>query len=405
MGDIPESITLEKNGKGTVNLLGFVSPNAYGTFVGNIEFLTEKYGKNTALIIIDSETKVIDFDATIEPLISQTQSMPGSMATFLINLYNIRNSDSRDLFLEYSLITMSGNTIMVESEKLVANTGEWTKASISKSIRIPENAAPGKYVLTLKLVSKDSTAAASTFFEVGKTLDPAFASICPTRGISCSLLIVTLILIAFFIGGYSYYYLARNIFRKIREKENDKKSVEIIILVLLAIITSFILFQLVTKTGVLQGAIGGSTEILKIIGVLVVIIVVFEIIYKKNQTIVSKIKEIISSANVKKNDSKLEKYSDNSKIRVLEKRIKIKKLKHLQEIEEDKRLEHQLWLEKRKQAVWKNKEEHKSSGKILGLIRRLFVKKQKIRKEDPLGKIERLRKKIRTGTGKRRIRY
>ena len=86
-GKIDERIELEPYGARDAFLYATIPEGEYGTFAGEAQFLTEKYGKGSSLIIIDSETKSIEFDATIEQAVSKVQNFPGNEITFLVNLY------------------------------------------------------------------------------------------------------------------------------------------------------------------------------------------------------------------------------------------------------------------------------------------------------------------------------
>ena len=138
-----------------INVETVVPEGEYGTLVGEVEFSAD-LTKTSSLIVIDSETKTITFDATVEPAITPSDMVSGSTAAFIITIYNLKGLGAEDLFLEYSLISSTGTVVLTESERASTSPkGEWFKATISKTINIPFNAAPGKYVFAIKLSEKD----------------------------------------------------------------------------------------------------------------------------------------------------------------------------------------------------------------------------------------------------------
>lgn len=305
-GNLPSIIELPRLASRDVQLQTSIPEEKYGTYVGEALFNTD-YSQTSALIVIDSETKSIDFDATIEQIISLAEVIPGNYATFLITLYNIKNKETESLSIEYSLISSSGAALISESERIPTGSSSWLRASVSKSIRIPENIAPGKYVFSVKLSAKDSASAASLVFEVNKMPSAVSSILCPPGNIGfCSFFIVLLLIVAFFIGVYAYYFLGIAIVRRIREKHVTSR-LEIMILIFIALTASGVLYQISTNTGIATKIASNYTEILKTIAILALILASLELLRRIGSWIVSRFEEIRKRHKMRKARNKLKK--------------------------------------------------------------------------------------------------
>lgn len=286
-GNLQKEIKLAPRELRHVTLEAFAP--GYGTFVGEAQF-SDNLGKSSSLVVIDSETSSSDFDATVEPVILPSEFIPGGKATFVMTLFNIKGTGTEDLYLEYSLISSTGAVLSRESEKASISTGSWLKVSLSRAISIPVNAAPGRYIFAIRMASKSSSSSASTVFEIGEVTGPAISAIipfCQGKGLSCSLLGIIVLIIAFFVGGYSYYYLGVAIRHKIHSKEPSKPDAELVVLFFIAFVASFILYQVSSKSGIISNIFGSSSGIFKVVIVLVLIFALLELIRHKGHFIVS----------------------------------------------------------------------------------------------------------------------
>ena len=148
-------------------------------------------------------------------------------------------------------------------------------------------------------------------------------------------MVIIALLMAFLIGGYAFYTIGLLLLKKARRQETQKRhKIEWIILTLIAIVTLFILHQILARTKILSTFLLNSTGTLRTVIILAVIFLVVELLIKKRGKIF------------------------HAKI------LKTKKMGRLAEIKAERKIEYKLWLEKRKVLEKEKESELKKKLKI-----------------------------------------
>ena len=179
-----------------------------GIYVGKLAVNSGKAAKEIP-IIVEIETKNVLFDMNLNPMAIERKVNQGSDATIEVRLFNLESIESINVDVEYFVKDMNGNTVLTESETVVAKT----QASFFKTISVPKNLKPGPYVFAAKAVFGSSVGTASYLFEVVGPEPEAFTDFCK-KSVLCLGLSLTTLLLLFALTAYFYFFIGAYLYEK-----------------------------------------------------------------------------------------------------------------------------------------------------------------------------------------------
>ena len=198
-----------------------------GIYVGKLVVSSEKAAKDIPMVI-EIETKNILFDMNLNPVAIERRVKQGTDTTIEVRLFNLESIESQNVDVEYFVKDMNGNTIVSESETVVAKT----QASFFKTVSIPKNLKPGPYVFAGRSKFGNSVGTSSYLFEVVGPEQERFVQFCRNSilclGLSLSTMLLIIALIAyfyFFMGAYIYEKVTGiEILEQGKEKARERKA-------------------------------------------------------------------------------------------------------------------------------------------------------------------------------------
>ncbi|MBI2658146.1 hypothetical protein HYX08_05630 [Candidatus Woesearchaeota archaeon] len=181
-----------------------------GVYVGKLIARSEK-GSRDIPMVAEIETKNVLFDMNLNPVALERKVKQGTDTTIEVRLFNLESIESVNVDVEYFVKDINGNTIITESETVVAKT----QASFFKTISIPRNLKPGPYIFAAKSRFGNSIGTASYLFEVtGPEQDGSFVQFCK-NSILCLGLSFTTILLLFALTAYFYFFIGAYLYEKV----------------------------------------------------------------------------------------------------------------------------------------------------------------------------------------------
>jgi len=139
-----------------------------GVYVGAIR-VEGKSDEIDIPVILEVQSSVLLFDASIRELPSYSELLPGTTFSPQVVVYNLRSLEPRAL-LQASVYALDGTRVASVSQSIEArNTLE-----LALSLSLPEDISDGHYVLALDIIAGDSHATATTSLGVSSVaLSPA----------------------------------------------------------------------------------------------------------------------------------------------------------------------------------------------------------------------------------------
>jgi len=119
--------------------------------------------KKEVLISVLVETRDSLFDVELEIPYRFEYVLPGENVSAEITMFNLGEEEA-NVFIEYIIKDENGNQIVLEEENRTIKN----QVKITKTLKIPEEAASGKYIFYVKGNYLEEVAIASEFFNVGK---------------------------------------------------------------------------------------------------------------------------------------------------------------------------------------------------------------------------------------------
>lgn len=197
-----------------------------GVYIGKLIVKSEKASKEIP-IVAEIESKNVLFDMNLNPVAIERKVKQGSDTTIEVRLFNLQSIESTNVDVEYSVKDMNGNTILTESETVVVKT----QAYFSKTISIPKKLKSGPYVFAAQAKFGNSIGTASYLFEVvGPEIEASFVDFCK-NSILCLGLSLTTILLLFALTAYFYFFIGAYLYERVTgivtlPRKKEEKSIE-----------------------------------------------------------------------------------------------------------------------------------------------------------------------------------
>ena len=172
MVDLENLVSLDKNdfyldnGESEEISVSFLGENAVPeVYAGSLIIKTEKKTKTLPIILevqsLDTYFAIrMDVDSKYKEVIKEEKITVG------VNLFNLKDTETRSVDVEYKIITLEGETIFLEKE----NVAVGSKSAITKTVQIPKNTKTGNYIFASVLNFQNSTSTSSYLFEVSNRL-------------------------------------------------------------------------------------------------------------------------------------------------------------------------------------------------------------------------------------------
>ena len=134
-----------------------------GTYVNHILIKGEGIEKYISLIV-EVETKEVIFDASLEIPLAFQRVRAGSELVINPTIFNLADLAEAQVEVTYLILNPNGERVLELNENIFLTD----QISFSKSLKLPSNLEPGRYIVSMHIKYKDSFGGASRTFEVIK---------------------------------------------------------------------------------------------------------------------------------------------------------------------------------------------------------------------------------------------
>ena len=184
-----------------------------GVYIGKAKIKSGFFEKEVP-VIAEIESKNVLFDMNLNPVARDRTIKIGEATTFEIRVFNLKDIESYNVYMDYFVKDTNGNTIISERENIVVKT----QASFFKTLKIPENLRPGSYVFVAQSSLGNSVGTASYLFEIEsaekENKAAKFIGFCRNDPLCWALSIIVLLLM-FTVGAYAYFFVGAYVYKKI----------------------------------------------------------------------------------------------------------------------------------------------------------------------------------------------
>lgn len=181
-----------------------------GIYVGKLVISSQKAVKEIPMVA-EIETRNVLFDMNLNPVALERRVKQGTDTTIEVRLFNLQSIESANVDVDYFVKDINGNTIVTESETVVAKS----QASFFKTISIPKNLKPGPYVFAAEARFGNSVGTSSYMFEViGPEPESSFVEFCK-NSLLCLGLSLTTMLLLFALTAYFYFFIGAYLYDKV----------------------------------------------------------------------------------------------------------------------------------------------------------------------------------------------
>jgi hypothetical protein len=157
-------------------------------------------------IVLDIESEDVLFDSSMS--FTNTEYEPGDSFNLPVRIYNLASEDPTNVLFEYTIKDLEGNLIYSGEESVLVDG----QASLSNVIELSNYLNSGYYVLGVKVSYAGSVGVSSEVLEVLGDEEAGLRNYCGGSMIFCSLSIILLIGLLFFLGAFVFLFL-RGLFK------------------------------------------------------------------------------------------------------------------------------------------------------------------------------------------------
>ncbi|MEK6842717.1 MAG: hypothetical protein AABX84_02780, partial [Nanoarchaeota archaeon] len=133
--------------------VSFLGENAIpGVYAGSLMIKT---GKKTETLPVILEVQSLDpyFAVSMDVDSGYKEIRKGEKITAGVNFFNLKDTESHSVDVEYKIINSKGETIFLEKENIAVGS----KSAVTKTAQIPKNSEEGDYVFATILNFQNST--------------------------------------------------------------------------------------------------------------------------------------------------------------------------------------------------------------------------------------------------------
>ena len=156
-----KNFLLEKNENREIKLSFNEISLPKGIYVGSLKITNGEIEKFVPVILEIQEDKPY-FAINMEVSPQYKEIVRGKEIVSKVDFFNLKDTDTHSVQIEYKIFDKEGNSIASENETLILGS----KLSIQQSMTVPKNAEKGSYVFATILNFENSTAISSYLFEV-----------------------------------------------------------------------------------------------------------------------------------------------------------------------------------------------------------------------------------------------
>ncbi|MBU0958000.1 MAG: hypothetical protein KKF56_04295 [Nanoarchaeota archaeon] len=187
-------MSISANGEDSFN----INFNADETGIFSGKVIVKADGEEMVIpVIFEVKTKEIDYAPNLNPTLTYRDLIPGEYIIAEAAIFDLKNIGKKEVEVSYVILDLNGNTIIIESEKVIVED----KTSVSKSFKLPDNIALGPYVFGVILDDDGKVSTSSFIVNVSNEQDDFFSG----QMFYIWAFFVFFIIILFFIILYSIY--------------------------------------------------------------------------------------------------------------------------------------------------------------------------------------------------------
>lgn len=189
-----------------------------GVYVGEIKITSGSATKNIP-VILEIESKKILFDVTLDIPPKYKEVYAGEDLLLQLTIFNLGDLGKTDVFITYLIKDFEGKTILTQEDIISVET----QASLSRTIKLPSDLAPGDYVAGVQAKYDDLVGTSSDIFRI-KARESILYKYLPYILFFLILLIIIIIIIIF---KRAHRKLEKSVTSyKRRKGEESKKAIE-----------------------------------------------------------------------------------------------------------------------------------------------------------------------------------
>ena len=192
----------------------FVGENSNpGVYAGSLK-IKSKDGEKTVPVILEVQDIDPHFAVSMDVDSKYKEIKKGSNLVAGINFFNLKNTETLSVEVEYKIINSEGKPVSSENENIAVGS----KSTITKTMQIGENVKKGNYVFAAILKYQNSTSTASYFFTVSSKFSAS-------DFLNRDIFIAAILVILFIIVGIIIYILSER--DKLVSKLKDQQKSEL----------------------------------------------------------------------------------------------------------------------------------------------------------------------------------